>query len=108
MSRFGKKGVRCDYCGKIANNENGEYTRPDGVSAGYIHQPEWERFPGGRTDASSLQSSNDICEECAAGLCPFCGSNRIVHTHPAVPGPDGWGGRCKACEKMWSLQTSED
>ena len=42
MSRFNKTGVRCDWCGKFANNESGEYRKPDGVSAGYIHQPEWE------------------------------------------------------------------
>lgn len=72
MSRFRKHGVRCDWCGKFTSNANGEYQKPDG-SAGYIVQPEWERFPGGRTDVGSVQSTNDICEECAALRDPTTG-----------------------------------
>jgi hypothetical protein len=105
MSGFGKKGVRCDWCGRFSNNPNGEYTRPDG-SAGYIVQPEWERFPGGDPTVASTPSTpsnNDICEECSAGSCPTCGSYMIVRVTPAVPGPDGWGGRCKTCGHSWTM-----
>lgn len=45
-------GVRCDWCGKIANNERGEYTKPDG-SAGYILAPDCDK-----------DDIKDICEEC--------------------------------------------
>lgn len=46
-------GVRCDWCGKIANNANGEYVGTDGT-AKYIHAPDWDKDGGA-----------DICEECA-------------------------------------------
>ncbi len=97
MSRFGVNGYRCDWCGKIANNQDGEYQRPvtnaAGVNlAGYIHSPDWDK-----------EGPRDICQECAENLCPYCGGKEIVHTHPGVPGPLGWGGRCKTCGRSWSL-----
>lgn len=107
MSKFGKSGVRCDWCGKLANNRTGEYTKPNG-SAGYILQPEWERNhmdANGKHDP--IDSENDICKECAAGCCPYCGSDQLVHITPATPGPIGWGCRCKACETRWDIPTTE-
>ena len=88
MSAFGKKGRRCDWCGKFSTNRIGEYTKPDGISCGYINTPDWER---------ENDQGHDICEECYANLCPHCGSDQIV------TGPDGWGGRCKACGKRWDI-----
>lgn len=108
MSRFKGKGVRCDWCGKFSNNENGEYTKSDGISAGYIVQPEWERFPGGDHAVPSLQSDKDICEECADDLCRFCGSDLIVRQTPVVAGPHGWGYRCKTCGKATSISVTVD
>jgi len=89
-------GFRCDWCGKIANNQNGEYERPvvnaSGYHlAGYIRQPDWDK-----------ESRYDICEECAANCCPFCGSDKIVRVTPPAPGPYGCG-RCKDCEKRWVM-----
>ena len=88
-------GFRCDWCGKIANNPDGEYERPvrneRGCKlAGHIHAPHWDQ-----------EGSDDICEECASDLCPYCGSPEVVRVTPASPGPVGWGGRCKACNKEW-------
>lgn len=104
MSLTKNKCRRCDWCGKITRNQNGEYTRPDGVSAGYIRQPTWERFPAGdETSTNQVQSENDICEECEADLCPGCGSDQVVNIAPAIPGPTGWGGRCKACGYQWGM-----
>jgi hypothetical protein len=97
VSQFGIRGARCDWCGKFSRNNSGEYTKPDGVSAGYIHAPPWD-----------ADSDNDICEECANDLCPFCGSACIVKTTPAIPGPNGWGGRCKACAKWWGMPTAQE
>jgi DNA-directed RNA polymerase subunit RPC12/RpoP len=34
-------------------------------------------------------------------LCPVCGSARVVKITPTVPGPNGWGGRCKDCGSRW-------
>jgi len=90
-------GVRCDWCGKIANNPNGEYTKPDGISAGYIHSPDWDK-----------DGDDDICEECANDLCPFCGSFEVVRLTPSIPGPLGWASRCKKCGKDWILQQTVD
>lgn len=104
MSLMKNGSIRCDWCGKLTRSDRGEYLKPDGVSAGYIVQPEWERFPGGDMKADSIRSTNDICEECADSLCPFCGSSQIVKPTPAIAGPVGWGGRCKACHKSWSIQ----
>lgn len=50
MSAFGKRGVRCDTCGKFSKNPQGEYTRKDG-SAGYI----WLR---------EEDDSKDDCDDC--------------------------------------------
>lgn len=51
VNRRGKTdyGVRCDFCGKIANNSDGEYTKPGTIdNAAYIHgPPDWERNPDG-------------------------------------------------------------
>ena len=105
MSRMKNMAIRCDWCGKLTRSRDGEYVRPDG-SAGYIVQPEWERFPGGRTDNGSIPSENDICEECAANLCPACGSEAVVTITPTIPGPAGWGGRCKACSHIWGMPIS--
>ncbi len=85
MSRFGNRGVRCDHCGKIANNPLGVYERRDG-SCGYIRQPEWERFPGGDPTVASIQTENDICQECSVHYCQACGNKGIE------------GGKCKACK----------
>lgn len=59
-------GVRCDFCGKIANNPDGEYTKPGTDNqVAYIHgPPEWERNPDGSTKPNA--TDRDICEECAA------------------------------------------
>jgi hypothetical protein len=92
MSIFRKTGRRCDWCGKFSMHRTGEYTKPDGISCGYMHAPEWDR-----------DGSADICEECAAGRCPKCGGAEVVNITPAIPGPDGWGGRCKACGHRWEM-----
>jgi hypothetical protein len=97
MSRMKNGSIRCDWCGKLTRSRDGEYTKPDGVSAGYIHSPDWEK-----------DGPMEICEECAEDRCPFCGSEKIVKTTPSVPGPGGWGGRCKACAKSWGLQPLHD
>ncbi len=102
MSLTKNRAVRCDWCGRLSRNPNGEYAKTDGT-AGYIVQPEWERFPGGDPTATSVPSSSDICEECAADLCPACGSAEIVKTTPVVAGPMGWGGRCKSCNHQWGM-----
>lgn len=94
MSQFRKHGVRCDWCGKFSSHRSGEYTKPDGVSCGYIHIPEWER---------EHDQGHDICEECEANRCPKCGGDKVVKITPATPGPDGWGGRCKECCHRWEM-----
>ncbi len=60
MSIAKNRACRCDWCGKLSRNQFGEYTRPDGVSAGYIHGPDWDR-----------EGPLDICEECADRLSPY-------------------------------------
>lgn len=104
MSRTKNGCVRCDWCGKISRSQDAEYMRPDG-SAGYIVEPEWMRFPGGDHTApqEGEPAGMDICEECAQGHCPACGGSEIVSIRPSTPGPDGWGGRCKACQHRWSF-----
>jgi hypothetical protein len=102
MSRTANNGTRCDWCGRISRAKDCGYTKPDGT-AGYIVQPEWQRFPGGDHTADSIPSSDDICEECASNRCPGCGSDQIVHKSPVVAGPTGWGGRCKACKHEWGM-----
>ena len=97
MSLVKNKSVRCDWCGKLSRHPRGEYTKPDGVSVGYINAPNWD--PSG---------ADDICEECEGSRCPGCGSDAIVSVTPSVPGPRGWGGRCKACGYEWSLPQTED
>ena len=105
MSVFRKTGVRCDWCGKFANNRMGEYTKPDGRTCGYIRRPDWH-FNDDRSEKPEYaDSSQDICEECAENLCPFCASDQVVKVTPATPGPYGWGGRCKACGKSWGMPT---
>lgn len=53
MSAFGKRGVRCDTCGKFSRGkQTGEYVRKDGTQ-GYIY-PENNENPDGR----------DICSDC--------------------------------------------
>lgn len=91
MSATANAGVRCDWCGRISRHPLGEYARPHG-SAGAIRPPEWA--PGG---------AQDICDECAAGRCPGCGSTYTVTITPAVPGPYGWGGRCRDCGHTWTM-----
>jgi hypothetical protein len=107
MSLTKNRRIRCDWCGKLTSDQLGHYLKADGVNYGRIVQPEWERFPGGdETSANQIQSDHDICEECAAGHCPGCGSDQIVNVTPATPGPDGFGGRCKACGYQWAMPTS--
>lgn len=101
MSVTWNKCVRCDWCGRLSRNRLGEYTKPDGVSAGYIRQPDWFRNEDGSNRYTD--DGTDICEECAADRCPGCGSDQIVTTTPTVPGPAGWGGRCKACNHHWGM-----
>lgn len=55
MSWFGKTGVRCDWCGKISNNASGEYTRQDGVTAGYIRM---------MLDRNGQDDGRDRCDDC--------------------------------------------
>ena len=64
MSLCKNNSIRCDWCGRLTRNKNGEYRKTDG-SAGYIHQPEWTRFPDGDPTRMSLPDSRDICEECS-------------------------------------------
>jgi hypothetical protein len=92
MSEATNGSVRCDWCGKLSRHPLGEYTRPGGVSVGYIRAPDWDK-----------DGEFDICRECAVGLCPSCGSAKVVRITPANPGPDGWGGRCKACGHRWTM-----
>ena len=103
MSVTKNKCVRCDWCGKLSNNALGEYTKPDGVCAGYIHMPDWCRNEDG---SAKGDDGRDICEECAEDRCPSCGSESIVRTTPTVAGPAGWGGRCKTCGFVWGLSES--
>ncbi len=56
-------GVRCDDCGRIANNPSGEYTRPDG-SAGYINDSSFPEDENGQR----ISGEKDRCEECADKL----------------------------------------
>ena len=79
---------RCTGCGKFSRSPIGEYRRADG-SAGYIRP--WDDQGQGPL----------LCEECRDGRCPVCASADIVQTHPSVPGPEGWGGRCKVCCRVW-------
>jgi hypothetical protein len=95
VSRNKNNSIRCDFCGKLTNSQDGYYEKPDG-SAGYIHSPDWDK-----------DGPIDTCEECAEARCPFCGSQRIVHKTPVVAGPYGWGGRCKDCGKSWSWDMAE-
>lgn len=104
MSLTKNKRTRCDWCGKLTSDNLGHYLKPDGRNYGRIVQPEWERFPGGNPTADSVQSTNDICEECAENHCPACGSDDIVSLTPTTPGPVGWGGRCKTCRFEWGTQ----
>lgn len=97
MSQFKERGVRCDWCGNFSSNQSGEYTKPDGVSCGYIRQA----FHGAEDNGS------DICEECKADQCPKCGGDSVVRMTPSTPGPTGWGGRCEACGHHWQLQEIE-
>lgn len=55
MAKFNKKGVRCDWCGKFANNQLGEYLKAD-QSFGYM----WPAQNEGIGD----DPAKDICEEC--------------------------------------------
>lgn len=110
MSLTKNKCVRCDWCGKLTRDRDAHYLKPDGVNYGRIVQPEWVRFPGGDPTAEMVphpDEEKDICEECAADLCPACGSPKIVRTTPTVAGPTGWGGRCKACQFVWGLPAVE-
>lgn len=98
VSRYKDKrasGFRCDWCGKFANNANGEYVRPNG-HAGYIHAPDWDK-----------EGPFDICEECAEQLCPRCGCCDVVMMTPTVCGSMGWGARCKRCGENWALTMME-
>lgn len=98
MSAFGKRGVRCDWCGRFSANRGGEYTKPGTVGgAAYIHQA----FHG------DDDNGTDICEECRDGVCPKCRSEKVVKITPAIPGPDGWGGRCKVCGFGWEMPVSD-
>lgn len=101
MSATKNNAVRCDWCGKLSSNQLGEYTKPDGRSAGYINSPEWER----NEDGSYKEDGGwaDICEECEANRCPGCGSDQVVSSIPAFPGPTAWGARCEACGHEWSM-----
>jgi hypothetical protein len=36
--------------------------------------------------------------------CPKCGSSRVVSLTPTVPGPTGWGFRCRECRHEWNLE----
>lgn len=63
MSMTKNKCVRCDWCGKLSRSPIGEYTKPDGVSAGYIHQPDW--FLNQDGSDKGIDDGSDICEECA-------------------------------------------
>lgn len=65
MSAFGKKGVRCDGCGKIANNRDGEYVVKGSPNACYIN-------------SHGRDCPHDFCETCEEALapdyaCPKCG-----------------------------------
>ena len=107
MSRPKNGCTRCDWCGKLTRDRDAHYLKPDGVNYGRIVQPEWTRFPGGEETAGSMPDDRDICEECAEDHCPACGSERIVRLTPTMPGPSGWGGRCKACGWQWGLTARE-
>ncbi len=69
MSVFRKTGRRCDWCGRFTMAHDGSYVKADGISAGYIQQPTWEtnHFDESGKHAP-IDSSNDICEECATAL----------------------------------------
>jgi hypothetical protein len=76
--------VRCDWCGRRAADASGRYTRPDGMTLGYIMVPEWDGEDSGR----------HVCDECSRGRCPDCGEEQ----------PLEWarGGRCAKCGREWS------
>ena len=92
MSLTKNNCVRCDWCGRLSRAELGEYLRPDGVTAGYIHAPDWDK-----------EGELDICCECADGRCPGCGGDSVVRITPGIAGPVGWGARCKTCGHQWKL-----
>lgn len=79
MSRTKNGATRCDWCGKLTRSKDGEYLKPDGVSAGYIVQPEWLRFPGGDPTQPNIPTELDICEECFEARCPLCGDTSCEH-----------------------------
>lgn len=105
MSTTKNNRVRCDWCGKLSSHPLGEYTRPDGTTAGYINSPEWERNEDGSYKDGC--GTSDICEECEAGHCPACGADEVVSTTPTVAGPVGFGERCKACGHKWPVTNAE-
>lgn len=37
--------------------------------------------------------------------CPKCLSKELVRITPGIPGPTGWGFRCKACQHRWDIDT---
>jgi hypothetical protein len=97
VSRF-RKGWRCDWCGKIANNLDGFYTRPDG-GGGRILSPEWELNAfHERPWIAQTRSGKDICEECAEKRCASCGSEEI-DIQPPNRGCRQF--RCRNCGVGW-------
>jgi hypothetical protein len=101
MSQTKNGCLRCDWCGKLTRSKSCEYVKANG-SAGYINQPEWERFPGGdptKPGPNGPDADKDICEECAEKHCCACGSTAIV-----VPDPAVWAGHCETCGYRWSLE----
>jgi len=90
MSRTSNGKIQCNFCRKLSGSDEGFYAKPDGRT-GYIHSPDWDK-----------DGPFDTCEECAEKRCPWCGSTLIINVTPAIPGPTGWGGRCKSCGERWS------
>jgi hypothetical protein len=99
MSLFRKTGVRCDFCGKFTRDRQGHYQRADG-SWGVIVQPEWERFPLGDSSnriRAAVSSGRDICDDCAAKRCLFCGAEEIQVLSSPPAGFFRPYFRCQAC-----------
>jgi hypothetical protein len=55
------------------------------------------------TQANGLRVCGQCARPDAPPHCPECGSRSLVLITPAIPGPDGWARRCKACGHRWDV-----
>jgi transposase-like protein len=41
-------------------------------------------------------------------ICPKCNSDNFILITPYIPGPTGWGYRCKSCNHTWELPLHQE